>query len=158
MDLTHLLENNQHDQIVDGLPILLRLLENIVHNPTESRFRTINLDNRIVKQKLSQLTGIGALLQSIGFEPLPQPSTNHQMCLSGSVMTAQVKKYVQELQEILEQVRVGVPVQANDLAGIEDGQKLLDAQRHGDLLINQLASVRPYAQRIWFQSVLVSKT
>lgn len=156
MDLTHLLENNRHDQIVDGLPILLRLLENIVRNPNETRFRTINLANRIVQQKLSMLSGIGPLLQSIGFESLPLPAVD-QMLLSPSVMTAQVKKYVQELQEILEHILISAPTASTPATvAIDDGRAVLGTLEHSDSLSKQLASVRPYAQRIRFQSVLVS--
>lgn len=52
---------------VDGVSILLRILDNIIREPQNEKYRTIRLENKIIKEKLLILNGVRALLEKIGF-------------------------------------------------------------------------------------------
>lgn len=63
------LENfNSSEQYSDGVVILLKLLENVIREPQNNKYRCIRLENKIIKEKLLSLNGIRELLSSIGFE------------------------------------------------------------------------------------------
>lgn len=66
MDLT-LLKQNSGEKLLEGVQILIKLLENIVREPDNPKFRTINLENKIIKNKLFSLDRIVQFLETIGF-------------------------------------------------------------------------------------------
>lgn len=55
------------DTFVDSISILLRILDNVIREPQNDKYRTIRLENKIVKEKLLSLNGIRPLLEKIGF-------------------------------------------------------------------------------------------
>lgn len=59
---------NSTEQYGDGVVILLKLLENVIREPQNNKYRTIRLENKVIKEKLLCLNGIRELLASIGFE------------------------------------------------------------------------------------------
>lgn len=62
------LENgNNHTHYVDAVTILLKILDNIIREPNNEKYRTIRLENKIIKEKLLALVGMQALLHQIGF-------------------------------------------------------------------------------------------
>lgn len=63
-----LIENNPKERYIEGAGILLKLLENVIKEPDNSKFRTIRLENKIIKEKLLCLNGIKECLEYIGFE------------------------------------------------------------------------------------------
>lgn len=62
------LEKNSSETFVDGVGILLRLLENVIREPGNAKFRTIRLGNKTIKEKLLSLSHIDNALKCIGFE------------------------------------------------------------------------------------------
>lgn len=59
---------NSSVRYCDGVVILLKLLDNVIREPQNSKYRTIRLENKVIKEKLLCLNGIRELLAGIGFE------------------------------------------------------------------------------------------
>lgn len=59
---------NSMETYVDGVAILLKLLDNVIREPQNNKYRTIRLENKVIKEKLLCLNGIRELLTSIGFQ------------------------------------------------------------------------------------------
>lgn len=55
------------DVFVDSLSIVQRILDNIIKEPHNEKYRTLRLQNKVVKEKLLSLKGVYQLLQKIGF-------------------------------------------------------------------------------------------
>ena len=51
------------------LKILLAYIRNVVDNPDESKFKTINTDNKVYKLRVKPLIGAKSLLLAVGFQP-----------------------------------------------------------------------------------------
>lgn len=49
------------------MSVLLRILDNIINEPHNNKYRTIRLENNTIKEKLLPLRGIRELLNAIGF-------------------------------------------------------------------------------------------
>lgn len=58
--------SNAND-FVDRISILLRILDNIIREPNNNKYRTIRLENKVIKEKLLSLDGAFQLLKKIGF-------------------------------------------------------------------------------------------
>lgn len=62
------IENTSNTKdFVDSISILLRILDNIIREPQNEKYRTIRLENKIIKEKLLSLNGVYKLLKKIGF-------------------------------------------------------------------------------------------
>lgn len=61
------LENAKSDKYIESVTILLRILNNIIFDPQNDKYRTIRLENQIIKEKLLSLNGVRELLEKIGF-------------------------------------------------------------------------------------------
>lgn len=68
MEVIKTLENgNNHSHYIDAVTILLKILDNIIREPNNVKYRTIRLENKTIKDKLLALAGMRALLEQIGF-------------------------------------------------------------------------------------------
>lgn len=61
------LESNSKNLYIDGISILIRLLDNIIREPENVKYRKIKLDNKIIKEKLLAVKGVQDVLEDIGF-------------------------------------------------------------------------------------------
>lgn len=61
-------ENADVEVYAAGVNILLKLLENVIREPYNLKYRKIRFENKIIKEKLLSLPGALELLHSIGFE------------------------------------------------------------------------------------------
>lgn len=61
------LEGDNHALYIDSVQILLRILDNVIREPQNNKYRTIRLENKIIKEKLLNLNGVRELLQKMGF-------------------------------------------------------------------------------------------
>lgn len=61
------LESANRTQYVESVTILLKLLDNVIREPHNDKYRTIRLENKTIKEKLLSLNGVRELLQKIGF-------------------------------------------------------------------------------------------
>lgn len=139
MDLTKICSNTVDEQI-GCVRILIRLLDNIVRQPNDTKYRIINLENKTIKLKLSGLDGIHALLHSIGY--VREANNTALMTLSSGVMLGQIKQFVLELTDHLNLL-------------LNPPSVALPAQPIAPTINNKpYAADKPYAQRIAFPSVL----
>lgn len=61
------LEGDNHALYIDSVQILLRILDNVIREPQNDKYRTIRLENKIIKEKLLCLNGVRELLKKMGF-------------------------------------------------------------------------------------------
>lgn len=61
------LENVTGNVYTESVTILLKILDNVIREPHNDKYRTIRLENKVIKEKLLCLNGVRELLQKIGF-------------------------------------------------------------------------------------------
>lgn len=61
------LENATNAKYIESVTILLKILDNVIREPQNDKYRTIRLENKIIKEKLLSLHGVRAFLEKIGF-------------------------------------------------------------------------------------------
>lgn len=65
------LESATIDVYIESVTILLRILDNVIREPQNERYRKIRLENKLIKEKLLCLDGVRQLLHKIGFVEVP---------------------------------------------------------------------------------------
>lgn len=88
---------NSPERYSDGVVILLKLLDNVIREPQNTKYRAIRLENKVIKEKLLCLNGIRELLASIGFEEI-----EGELRLPSNLIIAKLKKFRDVLKERLE--------------------------------------------------------
>lgn len=61
------LENATTTKYIESVTILLKILDNVIREPQNDKYRTIRLENKIIKEKLLCLNGVREFLEKIGF-------------------------------------------------------------------------------------------
>lgn len=61
------LESASRSQYLESVTILLKLLDNVIREPNNEKYRTIRLENKTIKEKLLSLNGVREFLMKIGF-------------------------------------------------------------------------------------------
>ncbi|XP_017017610.1 peptide-N(4)-(N-acetyl-beta-glucosaminyl)asparagine amidase [Drosophila kikkawai] len=89
-------EQRQRDAYLEAVRILLVLLENVLSQPKNAKFRTIRLDNKTIKEKLLSLPGCERLLDAIGFVRAPG---SNAFTLPSEASLQQVQRYRDALSE-----------------------------------------------------------
>uniref|UniRef100_A0A1B0CRQ6 Peptide-N(4)-(N-acetyl-beta-glucosaminyl)asparagine amidase n=1 Tax=Lutzomyia longipalpis TaxID=7200 RepID=A0A1B0CRQ6_LUTLO len=79
--------------------ILLKLLDNVIGEPKNLKYRTIRLENKTIKEKLLVLDGMKDLLIALGFE-----EDSGCLTLSTKVLVGSLKKHRAIIQNSLEKV------------------------------------------------------
>lgn len=85
---------NTKNAYLEGVRILLVLLDNILKHPKEEKFRTIRLENKTIKEKLLSLEGSSELLIAIGFK-----RSERGYCLSEEASLDLVREYRDALEK-----------------------------------------------------------
>ncbi|XP_039499821.1 peptide-N(4)-(N-acetyl-beta-glucosaminyl)asparagine amidase isoform X2 [Drosophila santomea] len=89
-------EQGLKEAYLEAVRILLVLLENILAQPENLKFRTIRLENKAIKEKLLSLPGCERLLEAIGFQRV---TGSNAFTLPTEVSLRQVQKYRDALSE-----------------------------------------------------------
>ncbi|XP_034651227.1 peptide-N(4)-(N-acetyl-beta-glucosaminyl)asparagine amidase [Drosophila subobscura] len=89
-------QQNVKNAYLEAVRILLVLLENVLSQPNNTKFRTIRLDNKAIKEKLLSLPGCEKLLDAIGFRRAPN---SNSYTLPSDVSLHQIQKYHDVLSE-----------------------------------------------------------
>lgn len=63
-----LLATQPEERFTTGCTILLKLLDNVIRDPNNAKFRSIRLENRTIAEKLLAVPGMMECLLGIGFE------------------------------------------------------------------------------------------
>lgn len=61
------LETANSTKYIESVTILLKILDNVIREPQNDKYRTIRLENKIIKEKLLCLNGVRAILEKVGF-------------------------------------------------------------------------------------------
>lgn len=61
------LETANRVAYIESVTILLKILDNVIREPQNEKYRTIRLENKIIKEKLLSLNGVRQFLERIGF-------------------------------------------------------------------------------------------
>ncbi|XP_017866197.1 PREDICTED: peptide-N(4)-(N-acetyl-beta-glucosaminyl)asparagine amidase isoform X1 [Drosophila arizonae] len=80
----------QQEQYLEAVRILLVLLENVLSQPNNLKYRTIRVENKAIKEKLLSVEGSERLLNAIGFKRLP---SSNEYTLPTEVPLQQIQKY-----------------------------------------------------------------
>ncbi|XP_037949021.1 peptide-N(4)-(N-acetyl-beta-glucosaminyl)asparagine amidase-like [Teleopsis dalmanni] len=86
---------NSKDAYLEAVRILLVLLENVLKEPQNQKYRTIRLENKTIKEKLLSLVGSAQLLFAIGF----QKRNNTEYTLPLEIPLQQISEYKNILQQ-----------------------------------------------------------
>lgn len=170
------LEENQNIEVyTNGVNILLKLLDNVIREPHNLKYRKIRLENQTVKDKVLCLSGVRELLQHIGFEEVGTKvmnkswfiisgnkinfscyfnKANGELNLSMSVLIARVKDYRDLLRERLNAAtdRCAIPVASTSGAKPKITVKTAALAKSSR---NPFANIRPFHERITFPKVIV---
>lgn len=68
LDLTAKLERNTKSVYINGVTILLKLLENLINFPTDEKYRKIKKSNVRIKTELLIVDGMIEFLLDVGFK------------------------------------------------------------------------------------------
>lgn len=68
LDLVERLEKNSTSSYIDGMTIFLKLINNIIENPKEEKFRKFKKTNPRIANELLSLDGMESLILDAGFE------------------------------------------------------------------------------------------
>lgn len=68
LDLTAKLERNSKSVYINGVTILLKLLENLINFPTDEKYRKIKKSNVRIKTELLIVDGMIEFLLDVGFK------------------------------------------------------------------------------------------
>uniref|UniRef100_A0A034V3S8 Peptide-N(4)-(N-acetyl-beta-glucosaminyl)asparagine amidase n=1 Tax=Bactrocera dorsalis TaxID=27457 RepID=A0A034V3S8_BACDO len=146
---------NSADAYLEATRILLVLIENVLKEPTNPKYRTIRLENKTIKEKLLSVAGIAQLLNAIGFQ---RNATEYT--LPQDVPLKRIQQYRDVLQERRESWLKGTQHTSTTAAGREtpkvngnDMASLINEQRQSEPL-RPIVTSTPYQQRITFPRVL----
>lgn len=68
LDLTNRLEKNGKSVYINGVTILLKLMENLINFPSEEKYRKIKKSNVRIKTELLIVDGMIEFLLDVGFK------------------------------------------------------------------------------------------
>lgn len=90
-------QSNDPIKLKSGLEILYKLCNNIINNPTEQKFHTINCSNKVIAERLLSLNDIKDLLIAIGFDFI-NPNYTFNMSKSDNISFSLgvMQQYIEE--------------------------------------------------------------
>ncbi|GAB0090344.1 Peptide-N(4)-(N-acetyl-beta-glucosaminyl) asparagine amidase [Sergentomyia squamirostris] len=83
----------------NSVEILLKLLDNVILEPKNQKYRSIRVENKTIKEKLLVLSGMKDLLLALGFE-----EDGEHLILSTKVLVGSLKKHRSIIQNHLNEV------------------------------------------------------
>lgn len=104
--------------IVEAMITILKYVNNVISNPDEQKYRSINMENRTFEEKISKMIGSIDFLVSIGF--IPVGST---LLLDGS--TLEVSKLMIEAKKLIDKIldKLNVPYDQRPLIMRKDAKE-----------------------------------
>ncbi|XP_052872471.1 peptide-N(4)-(N-acetyl-beta-glucosaminyl)asparagine amidase [Anopheles cruzii] len=94
------LESNPKELYLVATETLLRLLDNIIREPQNVKFRTVRLENPSIKEKLLSVVGMKQLMLGIGFI-----EANGTLTVPSNVLLANLRKYREYIHERKELIK-----------------------------------------------------
>ncbi|XP_053965850.1 peptide-N(4)-(N-acetyl-beta-glucosaminyl)asparagine amidase [Anastrepha ludens] len=149
---------NSKDAYLEAARILLVLLENVLREPTNAKYRTIRLENKTIKEKLLSVAGIAQLLNAIGFKcsateyTLPKEVPLQRIQQYWNVLQERRESWLKGTLQTAEAVQKAPEVNDNEMAALSN--KNTDQPRKAEPLRALITRSIPYQQRIQFPPVL----
>ncbi|XP_031638055.1 peptide-N(4)-(N-acetyl-beta-glucosaminyl)asparagine amidase [Contarinia nasturtii] len=134
-----------HAQYIESVNILLKILNNVIREPQNDKYRTIRLENKIIKEKLLCLTGVQEFLKKIGFIEV-----NGTLNLPTNVLIATIRKYRDQLNDRYERIKNGTPGEPQNEA--------MSSKPSGSNTIKprptKIIPLKSYSERIKFEKLV----
>uniref|UniRef100_A0A2M4AG74 Peptide-N(4)-(N-acetyl-beta-glucosaminyl)asparagine amidase n=1 Tax=Anopheles triannulatus TaxID=58253 RepID=A0A2M4AG74_9DIPT len=92
--------NNPRESYLVATETLLRLLDNIIREPQNAKYRTVRLENPSIKEKLLSVVGMKQLMLGIGFI-----EANGTLTVPPNVLLASLRKYREFINERKELIK-----------------------------------------------------
>uniref|UniRef100_A0AAG5DJ18 Peptide-N(4)-(N-acetyl-beta-glucosaminyl)asparagine amidase n=1 Tax=Anopheles atroparvus TaxID=41427 RepID=A0AAG5DJ18_ANOAO len=165
------LESNPKESYVVATETLLRLLDNIIREPQNAKYRTVRLENQSIREKLLSVVGMKQLMLAIGFI-----ESHGTLTVPSNVLLANLRKYrefIHERKELIKNppkpaptiatssnnttiiasaAKANVPSDASKMF-LPSGSSAGARQEEGKELI-EIKANRPFLARIEFPRVL----
>ncbi|XP_035914068.1 peptide-N(4)-(N-acetyl-beta-glucosaminyl)asparagine amidase [Anopheles stephensi] len=94
------LETNPKESYVVAAETLLRLLDNIIREPQNAKYRTVRIDNPSIREKLLSVEGMKQLMLAIGFI-----ESNGTLTVPSNVLLANLRRYREFIHERKELIK-----------------------------------------------------
>ncbi|XP_052895250.1 peptide-N(4)-(N-acetyl-beta-glucosaminyl)asparagine amidase [Anopheles moucheti] len=94
------LESNPKESYVVAAETLLRLLDNIIREPQNAKYRTVRIDNPSIREKLLSADGMKQLMLAIGFI-----ESNGTLTVPSNVVLANLRRYREFIHERKELIK-----------------------------------------------------
>ncbi|XP_058463159.1 peptide-N(4)-(N-acetyl-beta-glucosaminyl)asparagine amidase [Malaya genurostris] len=145
-------KSNTKEGYVIGIETLLRLLDNIIREPQNAKFRTVRLENKTIKEKLMAVDGMRDLMLEIGYI-----ESNGTLTLPATVVIAKLRKYRDFICERMEFVKNPPSTSTVTLAPIKLKDLPVQGTESSSLSKPVIRASRPFQKRIAFTKVLSTK-
>ncbi|XP_055389982.1 peptide-N(4)-(N-acetyl-beta-glucosaminyl)asparagine amidase [Condylostylus longicornis] len=152
IEAIYFIEKNSKEVYCNGIQILLRLLNNIINEPDNSKYRKFKLNNKIIEQKLLPVDGMKELLLSIGFE-----LSNNEFTLPPNVLIKKIRKYKDFIEERLKAILSGETkktAEATSFSHLEEATIEKKEITKTEKTILTIQPTKSYLERISFPLVL----
>lgn len=142
LDLIERLEKNEKDLLIGSINICLKLLDNIIKNPSEEKYRKFKKSNHRISNELL-IDGMEDLLFSFGFE-----LDNEEFMLrrGGLGVIGKLKQY----RDFLDKRKDVIKIRSNELGSSSTGA-IKKTEHHPKI---NIVADKPYNQRISFPQIL----
>ncbi len=151
--LNILQKNNSKGALIDGLTILLKLLDNVLQNPQETKYRTIRKENQTIKNKLLSLHFGYQVLYELGFK-----ESRDQITLPNTTDISKLKQHRDVINQCLESIK-NQPSGSKEntvLSPTKTTFKVPEKSEKPKVLPIVIKSSKPYREAITFPRVLNS--
>ncbi|XP_067631339.1 peptide-N(4)-(N-acetyl-beta-glucosaminyl)asparagine amidase [Eurosta solidaginis] len=145
---------NSKDSYLEATRILIVLLENILSEPQNTKYRTIRFQNKAIKERLLSVAGIAQLLDAIGFKcnisdyTLPQEVPLERIQKYRDVLKERRESWLKTTSSTIEGLAV------KNSAKVNGNEMAADTQREQELAPTIIVPSVPYQVRIRFPRVL----
>lgn len=145
-------KNNSKSAVIDGLTILIRLLDNVIQNPYDNKYRTVRKENQTIKQKLLSVHFMYQLMFEIGFK-----ETRDQLTLPDTDLS-KLKTHRDVINQCLENIKSS-PSGSNEMSVASPKKSNFQVPAKSDkpkVEPVEIRSSKPYREAITFPRVLSS--
>lgn len=149
-------QSNAKDSYVIGAETLLRLLDNIIRESQNVKYRGVRLENKTIKEKLLSVAGMKNLMLEIGYV-----ETNGTLTLPTNVLIAKLRKYREFINERIEHVK-NPPSTSSSIEAVKVAPQLLTVKETAN--VSKLVVPRPriragssFQKRIAFPKIISSR-
>ncbi|XP_019539204.3 peptide-N(4)-(N-acetyl-beta-glucosaminyl)asparagine amidase [Aedes albopictus] len=148
---------NAKDRYVTGAETLLRLLDNIIREPGNEKYRSVRLENKAIKEKLLSVSGMKPLMLEIGYV-----EASGTLTLPANVVIAKLRKYRDFINERKELMKSPPSTSSASASIVQSSPSpaLLEAKANAEVIVVPKPVIRAgksFQQRIAFPKIVSSR-